>query len=220
MATYSKTQWFYETDHETRGPVSTEELKERICSGKLRPHHQIKSDRRTGGKWVAMERFPQLKHLFLAAQRARHEERAKRAVEKRSAPRAVPAPPPAPPKAPLTRPAASELITEPAQAIATPHPPEHASPAPQSTPAFQPAPNHVVNVHVGHSSRDSNTAAVLLNAFLWPGLGHFAQGRPLAGFFWGTAFLVSLVSIFFLIGVFLAPLTYILALTDAASYRG
>ncbi len=68
--------------------------------------------------------------------------------------------------------------------------------------------------------RRSNTLAVLLNIFCWPGVGQLTQGRFFAGMFWALGFLASVFSILLIIGFFLTPIFYIGALIDAAIYRG
>jgi TM2 domain-containing membrane protein YozV len=83
------------------------------------------------------------------------------------------------------------------------------------------APQQIVNVVVNQPIEShSNTVPVLLNFFLLPGLGQLVQGRVLAGLFWMFCWVVSFVLIFVLIGIVLAPLVWILAIVDAALYRG
>jgi hypothetical protein len=68
-------------------------------------------------------------------------------------------------------------------------------------------------------NQPSQVVPALLNAFCWPGLGHFVQGRLLAGLIWLCLWGFSLALCFVVVGVFLAPIVWILSIVDAARYN-
>jgi hypothetical protein len=68
-------------------------------------------------------------------------------------------------------------------------------------------------------NQPSQVVPALLNAFCWPGLGHFVQGRLLAGLIWLCLWGFSLALCFLVVGVFLAPIVWILSIVDAARYN-
>lgn len=86
----------------------------------------------------------------------------------------------------------------------------------QHAAAAPPQPQVIV---VNSGADQSNVVPVLLNMFLWPGLGQIVQGRALAGIFLMMGWVISLLMIMVFIGFFMAPLIYIAALIDAAMYR-
>ncbi len=79
---------------------------------------------------------------------------------------------------------------------------------------------------VGHSQttvvvqqNESNAVPVLLNIFLWPGLGQLVQGRAGAGIVIMMIWFGALISICAGIGLFLAPVVWLIAVIDAALYK-
>jgi FtsZ-interacting cell division protein ZipA len=231
------TKWFYETDDETRGPISTDELKKRIESGKLRPHHMVKSDTKTNGRWVEMKRFALMFTWFEEAQEKRHKQRAARHKKEQvvasspKSPRIVDRPVdvqrrggPLPEKRNRDYSPPMEMW-EPEE---HPKPTVHSfPPQPALTEVAQPQqpqqkqPQQAVQVIVNQQRQEpSYGLPIVLNLLLWPGLGQLAQGRTLAGMFWMFSWVVSWILVLAAIGLLLVPLVYFGALIDVAMYKG
>ena len=67
--------------------------------------------------------------------------------------------------------------------------------------------------------QQSNTVPVLLNFFLLPGLGQLVQGRVITGIFLICCWIISLLSLFVIIGFLLVPACWLVAVLDAAMYK-
>lgn len=67
--------------------------------------------------------------------------------------------------------------------------------------------------------RESNALPIILNILLMPGTGQLVQGRIGTGlafiFFW----ILSIILILAFVGVFLAPIVFLLALVDVCQHR-
>jgi TM2 domain-containing membrane protein YozV len=84
----------------------------------------------------------------------------------------------------------------------------------------QSAPQMIVQTNViVHQQRSSNRGlAVLLNIFLFPGVGQLVQGKTALGIVLMISWVVSIALIFvFCIGLLLAPIVWLIAVIDAAA---
>lgn len=231
--------WYYRKSgairDETIGPIDTDTLARRLQRGEISPETLVSSPEKTSSKWVTIAAFPKLVEIHAEGVRARVRERERLIEAKREAKlaakqeRALAKQEKAVAKVEKQRqktlarqtaideaPRSGELL--PPQA-ASPFQPG-AQPVPVQQPfVAQPAPQQIVNVVVNQPAQ-SNAVPVLLNFFLIPGLGQLVQGRVLAGILLMLCWGISLALIFVLIGFFLAPLVWIIAIVDAALYRG
>lgn len=234
---------------ETVGPIDTETLAKRIRRGEIKPDTPVSSPQKTGNKWVTITAFPKLVEIHAEGERARTRERerekeAKKEERERQKQAKKEAKVAAKQKKVLIKQqeasgkldkqrqqtlaqrnsSAGEAYTGellPPQPGGSPVQADAQGPVIQQPTMARPQPQQVnVIVNQPTQSGESNTVAVLLNIFLFPGLGQLVQGRAVAGIVWMFSWVVSLILIFALIGLFIAPLVWILAIVDAATYRG
>lgn len=88
-------------------------------------------------------------------------------------------------------------------------------------PVQQPVSNQtIVQHHYYQQQRQSNTIPVLLNMFLFPGLGQVVQNRPGPAIIISVLWIVSLLGVFFVFGCVTTPIIWLVSIIDAAVYEG
>lgn len=202
------------------GPLAEPAFLELAKTGELEANTKISCPTRTKGQWILAQTIPSLMAKINEGKLNRESENNQLAKEKKAKKTEIAALKSTKKAAAAQQKQANALkkIEETDQRLsAAANPPLQSSPGPA-----QPAQPVVINNQqtVVIQDRNSNTVPVLLNIFLWPGLGQLVQGRAIAGIFLMGSWFVSLLLCFVLVGFIIAPIVWLIALIDAALYKG
>lgn len=202
------------------GPLREPAFLKLAMTGAIKANTKISSPTRTKGQWILAQTVSSLMAKVNEGKLNREAEKKQLAKEKNAKKIAIVAQKSAT-KIEDARQKQNVAVQRTADADQRPQLP--ANPTIQSLSGqTQPAQPVVINNQqtVVIQQRQSNTVPVLLNIFLWPGIGQLVQGRVLAGVFLMGGWFISLLLCFLLVGFVIAPIVWLIALIDSAIYKG